>query len=367
MNVEYDSVNDRIVITLQNGTKTYIPVSSLVSGLQPAITPSNKLSADLVDDSSSTNKFMTTAQANKLAQAVNKVKMQDLENVSGLVIENGTGNDKIISHSNVIEAAPTATFGKVAYDRHGHITSTTPVTTNDITGLVDGADIKLTGYQIAEHGADVVATDTVNQAIGKLEKTIKEGSGAGAVSSVSEATGSHLSVSPTTGDVKVGVESGHTIPADSDIANWNSKMAGDVTINSKAVSTSPTLDGTDITLTGYTKPQSTSAVEATDTVNQAIGKLEKAQEDVGKTYSNSSAGWAAQPTLVSKLNAIYVYTDFESVDGNHIPAMKIGDGVTRVVELPFSSANGITTTKIAEWDSKVSAALSTSGDTLLLY
>ena len=70
---------------------------------------------------------------------------------------------------------------------------------------------------------------------------------------------------------------------------------------------------------------------------------------------------------MSELNAIYVYTDFDSADDRHIPAMKIGDGVTRVVELPFSAANGVTATKIAEWDSKVSAALSVSGDTLLLY
>ena len=233
--------------------------------------------------------------------------------------------------------------------------------------VLDGGDIVLTGYEIAEQAADVVATDTVNQAIGKLQKTIKEGGGgSGDVSSVAS-TSDSISITPTTGNVKVSVASGYAIPENSDITNWNSKMAGNVTINSKSVADSPTLDGTDIELTGYEKPSATSAVEATDTINQAIGKLEKAQEDVGKTYSNSSAGWAAQPTLVSKLNAIYVYTDFESADGRHIPAMKIGDGVTRVVELPFSSANGITTTKIAEWDSKVSAALSTSGDTLLLY
>lgn len=233
--------------------------------------------------------------------------------------------------------------------------------------VLDGGDIVLTGYQIASEVADVAATDTINEAIGKLQKTIKEGGGGtGDVSSVASNSDS-ISIVPTTGNVKVSVASGYAIPEDSDITNWNSKMAGNVTINSKSVADSPTLDGTDIELTGYEKPSATSAVEATDTVNEAIGKLEKAQEHVGKTYSNSSAGWAAQPTLVSELNAIYVYTDFDSADGRHIPAMKIGDGVTRVVELPFSAANGITATKIAEWDSKVSAALSTSGDTLLLY
>lgn len=42
-----------------------------------------------------------------------------------------------------------------------------------------------------------------------------------------------------------------------------------------------TVGGGDIALTGYTKPASTEAISATDTVNAAIGKLEAAIEDTG--------------------------------------------------------------------------------------
>jgi len=38
-------------------------------------------------------------------------------------------------------------------------------------------------------------------------------------------------------------------------------------------------DLTDKTMTGYTKPASTSAITASDTINEAIGKLEKAVDD----------------------------------------------------------------------------------------
>lgn len=49
------------------------------------------------------------------------------------------------------------------------------------------------------------------------------------------------------------------------------------TVNSKAISTNPVLNGADIKLDGYQKPnEGTTAVAATDTVNQAIGKLEDA-------------------------------------------------------------------------------------------
>jgi hypothetical protein len=41
---------------------------------------------------------------------------------------------------------------------------------------------------------------------------------------------------------------------------------------------SVTIDGGDVELTGYTKPAATSAIAATDTVNEAIGKLEKGLE-----------------------------------------------------------------------------------------
>ncbi len=360
MNVEYDATTDSIIITLQNGTKTSIPVASITSGLQPAITTEHKLSANLVDDSTSSNKFMTTDQATKLAEAVNKVKTQDLENISGLVIESD-GTDRIITHTNDVTPASTAAFDKITYDRHGHITGSTPVVTADVTKLVSGNDIKATGYSKPVTTSSINPTDTINEALGKLEAGLDS---AGAVDSVDAANNSGLSVDPTTGSVVIDVADGHFIPTDE---QWATKVDTTTTINNKELSTDVTLDGTDIALTGYEKPATTDAIDPTDSVNTAIGKLEKAQENTSKTYSNSSAGWAAQPTLISELNAVYIYTDFDSADDRHIPAMKIGDGVTRVVELPFSAANGVTATKIAEWDSKVSAALSASGDTLLLY
>jgi len=58
----YDSTNQKIVLTLQNGNTVDIPVGALVSGLQSEITSSNKLASDLVDDTNSGNKFVTTSE-----------------------------------------------------------------------------------------------------------------------------------------------------------------------------------------------------------------------------------------------------------------------------------------------------------------
>lgn len=59
VNGSYDNVNQKIILTLQNGNTIDIPVGALISGLQTEITSSNKLDADLINDSTSTNKFVT--------------------------------------------------------------------------------------------------------------------------------------------------------------------------------------------------------------------------------------------------------------------------------------------------------------------
>lgn len=53
------------------------------------------------------------------------------------------------------------------------------------------------------------------------------------------------------------------------------------TVNGHAISNNPVLNGADVKLDGYAKASETAAIAATDTVNVALGKLEKAIEDTG--------------------------------------------------------------------------------------
>ena len=62
VNGSYDNVNKKVILTLQNGSTIEFSVADLVNGLQSEITSTNKLDASLVDDSLSTNKFVTTAE-----------------------------------------------------------------------------------------------------------------------------------------------------------------------------------------------------------------------------------------------------------------------------------------------------------------
>ena len=70
VNGAYDSQTDEVVLTLQNGNTIRFSVAALVNGLQAEITAQNKLSADLVDDTNTTNKFVTSADKTKLSKAI---------------------------------------------------------------------------------------------------------------------------------------------------------------------------------------------------------------------------------------------------------------------------------------------------------
>lgn len=58
----YDSETKTIILVLENDEEINIPIGDLISGLQEEITSNNKLDADLVDDTTSTNKFITSQQ-----------------------------------------------------------------------------------------------------------------------------------------------------------------------------------------------------------------------------------------------------------------------------------------------------------------
>lgn len=62
VNGRYDAANKKIVLTLQSGSTIDVPVGDLIAGLQTEITSVNMLDADLVDDTNSTHKFVTTQE-----------------------------------------------------------------------------------------------------------------------------------------------------------------------------------------------------------------------------------------------------------------------------------------------------------------
>jgi hypothetical protein len=149
------------------------------------------------------------------------------------------------------------------------VSGTGTVTNNNLDLTVAGNNVPLTGYQALTPGStaetvSIAATDTTNQAIAKLEKGINSNETVAAAA---------LTDLDTT---KIDVINVNGVPS-------KTPAAGDVVA-------SVTIDGGDIPLTGYQKPANTSAIAATDTVNEAIGKLEKGLEAAVAGGVNSVTG-----------------------------------------------------------------------------
>ena len=128
----------------------------------------------------------------------------------------------------------------------------------------------LTGYAKAEQAGAISTTDTILSAFGKLEKALD-----GKQASGNYAPASHThSEYQAKGDYALASHNHDTVYAKSSHSHaWDS-------ITGKPGSFAPSAhnqaSSTITTMTGYTKPSTTSAILVGDTLNDAIGKLEKA-------------------------------------------------------------------------------------------
>ena len=88
-----------------------------------------------------------------------------------------------------------------------------------------------------------------------------------------------------------------------------------------------------------------------------------------EVISNTTEAWNSNPQLMSVKDIIYVYTDHSIINGHPIPAIKVGDGLAYLIDLPFvSSGTEVTPEQIAAWDNKVAAIIDPNDpETLILY
>lgn len=66
--------------------------------------------------------------------------------------------------------------------------------------------------------------------------------------------------------------------------------------------------------------------------------------DLKIIYRGTTAYWNNQSGLISEKNAIYVYTDYQEIDNGDgtftiLPAIKIGDGTSYLIDMPIASSN----------------------------
>lgn len=101
-------------------------------------------------------------------------------------------------------------------------------------------------------------------------------------------------------------------------------------------------------------------------------------------HYNTTATWNSTPTLVAEKGHIYVYSDYDTkeVEGEtvNIPALKIGDGTSYLIDMPFIASSDddewidhinnwsihVSPEDRTDWNNKVSANVNEPDENLIL-
>ena len=74
-------------------------------------------------------------------------------------------------------------------------------------------------------------------------------------------------------------------------------------------------------------------------VSYLWSKIKRIQQNKIVYYSNSKQVWNLEPQLISEKDVLYIYTDYKTVNIDDeqitIPGLKIGDGKSYLIDLPF--------------------------------
>ena len=163
-------------------------------------------------------------------------------------------------------------------------TSTTvnlPVASSTSAGSMSATDkIELDRISTANFALGAVTPTTSTVGIAASKTTITSGASAANNITLPAATQSVAGVMTAADKVKLDV----TLP---NLIDSNKTNIDNYTVNGFKISTNPVLDGADIKITGYTKPSTTGALAAADSVNGALGKLEKKLDDEVTSRTNA--------------------------------------------------------------------------------
>lgn len=184
---------------------TYDGYATTIAGKQDAIDSTHKLSADLVDDSTSTNKFVTAAEKSQITTNQNAITTLNANDQTA-----GSVDYKIAqATSGMVTASSTTTFTNKTIDATGTGNSITNLgTSNFASGTVVDST---TGIAAAATASDskLVTEKAVRTAIDTAATVTVTGSTQyGAVTDVTNAGGG---IQVTKGDAKVQIKSSGTV------------------------------------------------------------------------------------------------------------------------------------------------------------
>ena len=172
-------------------------------------------------------------------------------------------------------------------------------------------------------GAVTPAASSV--AIAATKTTISTGVSAANNITLPAATASVAGVMTAADKVKLDT----TLP---NLINSNKTTINNYTVNGIKISTNPVVTGANTKVTGYSKPTTTGAIAATDSINGALGKLEKKLDDEVTNRTN------AVSNLTNTVNNNKTTIDNYTVGGIKISANpKVANGTNTTVSTANST------------------------------
>ena len=240
-------------------------VNQAIGKLEKALDDKISANADITA-SGATNKIVQYDAKGLVVAGTTAGALATMDTVGSTEITDGSIVDADISSTAAISTSKingldTALAGKVPTTT----TVNSKALSSDIT--LNGADVALTGYAKAETASAVAATDTINQAIGKIEKALDS----------KQASGDYV---PTTTTVNSKALSSNITLDASDVgavAATQVTTDGILTTNATtgAVEVSSSIASNKVgALTGYAKGSDSTALTSSDSLNQALGKVE---------------------------------------------------------------------------------------------
>ena len=206
----------------------------------------------------------------------------------------------------------------VAWGDIDNVPSTfTPASHNQASNTIN----KMTGYSKPSSTSAIATSDNLNTAIGKLEKALdgKQASGSYAAATHNHNAGE---VTAMTGYAKASTAAAiaATDSLNTAIGKLEKGLDGKQAAGDYASASHNQAANTINLMTGYTKPSSTGAIAVGDSLNAAIGKLEKALDGKQATLNTMSASEATTGTsttarsITAKVLADYVAAQISGID-----------------------------------------------------
>jgi hypothetical protein len=169
----YDDTTKKVVLTLQNGNTVEFSVADLVSGLQTELSATNKLNPAYINYDST---HAAVTEAEKTSYAGKQNAIDTTHKLSADLIDDSATTNKFVT------AADKTKLSRVIMDttetQDYYMQDSTPANPSDGDYWFDGSDLvasditAMTGYAKAATGSAIATTDTLNQAIGKVEKRV---------------------------------------------------------------------------------------------------------------------------------------------------------------------------------------------------